>query len=211
MLGIKSGIKLSVAKIKWRKRNPGNGTYLVGHAVGTENISVGNWSYGPINLITSSPNPSLRIGCCCSIAEGVRFITCDEHSLMNFSTFPFRVRILGSKVPEAHDKGGISVDDDVWIGYGAVILDGVHIARGAVVAAGAVVADDVDAYTIVGGVPAKPIKKRFNEKTIERLMHFDYDRVDIHWVEEHLEQLYRPLDEGVLGSLLNEPEVANEL
>lgn len=130
MFGIKDAAKLSIAKIKWRHRNPGNGTYLDAHAVGFDNISVGDWSYGPLCIVTSSPNPFLRIGSFCSIAEGVSFITCNEHPLNHFSSFPFRVRMLGESMPEAIDKGGIVVEDDVWIGFGVTILDGVKIGRG---------------------------------------------------------------------------------
>lgn len=130
MFGVKDWIKLNVAKIKWRRRNPGNGTWLDGHAVGFDNISVGDWSYGPLRVVTSSPNPSLRIGSFCSIAESVSFVTCDEHPLDHLSSFPFRVRTLGESVPEATGKGGITLGDDVWIGYGATILDGVKIGRG---------------------------------------------------------------------------------
>lgn len=211
MFGIKDAAKLSIAKIKWRHRNPGNGTYLDAHAVGFDNISVGDWSYGPLRIVTSSPNPFLRIGSFCSIAEGVSFITCNEHPLNHFSSFPFRVRMLGESMPEAIDKGGIVVEDDVWIGFGATILDGVKIGRGGVVAAGALVAKDVEPYTIVGGVPAKPIKKRFSQGIIDRLLKFDYTKVDKKFVEAHLEQLCRPLDESVLGGLLDEPGDRHEL
>lgn len=130
MFGIKEAVRLGIAKVKWRRRNPGNGTYLDVHAVGFDNISVGDWSYGPLCIITSAPNPSIRIGRFCSIAEGVSFVTCDEHPLDRLSTFPFRVRVLGEGGPEAFGKGGIVIDDDVWIGYRATILDGVHIGRG---------------------------------------------------------------------------------
>lgn len=211
MFGIKEATRLSIAKLKWRRRNSGNGTYLDAHAVGFDNISVGDWSYGPLRIVTSSPNPSLRIGSFCSIAEGVSFITCDEHPLDHFSSFPFRVRMLGEGMPEAIDKGGIIVEDDVWIGYGATVLDGVKIGRGGVVAAGALVAKDVEPYTIVGGVPAKPIKKRFSQGVIDRLLELDYTKVDKEFVEAHLGQLYRPLDECGLRGLLDESGGWNEL
>lgn len=211
MFGVKDWIKLNVAKAKWRRRNSGNGVFLDGHAVGFDNISVGDWSYGPLRIVTSSPNPSLRIGSFCSIAEGVTFVTCDGHPLDYFSSFPFRVRMLGESVPEATDKGGIIVEDDVWIGYGATVLDGVKIGRGGVVAAGAVVSKDVEPYTIVGGVPARPIKKRFSRDVIDRLLELDYTKVDKSFVEAHLEQLYRPLDANALGGLLDESGDGHEL
>lgn len=211
MFGIKNAIKLNAAKARWRRRNRNNGICLDAHAVGFDNLSVGDWSYGPLRIVTSAPNPSIRIGRFCSIAEGVSFVTCDEHPLDHLSTFPFRVRVLGEDKPEAFGKGGIVVGDDVWIGYGATILDGVHIGRGAVVAAGAVVTKDVEPYTIVGGVPAKPIKKRFAEDVIERLLEFDYSKVDKDFVEAHLEQLYRPLGGHSLGELLGKPKSGHEL
>ena len=67
------------------------------------------------------------------------------------------------------EVGDIVIGNDVWIGYEAVIMAGVHIGNGAIIAARAVVTKDVPPYTIVGGVPARPIKKRFDEETIRKL------------------------------------------
>ena len=73
-------------------------------------------------------------------------------------------------VAQAWDqKGDIIIGNDVWIGYEAVILSGVTIGDSAVIGCRAVVTKDVPPYTIVGGVPAKPIRKRFNEETIKEL------------------------------------------
>ena len=67
------------------------------------------------------------------------------------------------------NKGDIVIGNDVWIGYEAVIMAGVHIGNGAIIAARAVVTKDVPPYTIVGGVPARPIRKRFDKETIRQL------------------------------------------
>lgn len=67
------------------------------------------------------------------------------------------------------EVGDIVIDNDVWIGYEAVIMAGVHIGNGAIIAARAVVTKDVPSYTIVGGVPARPIRKRFDEEVIWKL------------------------------------------
>ena len=67
-------------------------------------------------------------------------------------------------------KGDIVIDNDVWIGYEAVILSGVHIGNGAIIGARSLVTRDVPPYTIVGGIPAKPIRKRFDEDVCERLL-----------------------------------------
>jgi phosphonate metabolism protein (transferase hexapeptide repeat family) len=64
----------------------------------------------------------------------------------------------------------VSIGHDVWIGHGATVLAGVSIGTGAVIGAGAVVSKDVESYMIVGGVPARPIRRRFSEKVAEGLM-----------------------------------------
>lgn len=118
----------------------------------------------------------LRIGKFCSLACGVRFLfNCANHSLRSLAsyTFPLFYEEWGLDKADVSaawdDKGDIVVGNDVWIGYRATILSGVSIGDGAIVAAGAVVTHDVPAYTIVGGVPAHEIRKRYDERTIQRL------------------------------------------
>lgn len=118
----------------------------------------------------------LIIGKFCSIACGAKFIfTSANHTLKSLSTYPFPLFFeefgLDQKnLTQAWDnKGDIVIGNDVWIGYEAVIMSGVHIGDGAIIGTRAVVTKDVEPYTVVGGVPAKPIKKRFNEETIEKL------------------------------------------
>ena len=85
----------------------------------------------------------------------------------------------------------------MWIGYEAVILSGVRIGDGAIVAARAVVTKDVEPYTIVGGVPAKPIRKRFVPETIQRLEQLRW----WDWPREKLRQLLPLLRRGELAAL----------
>lgn len=120
---------------------------------------------------------NLIIGKFCSIACGAKFIfNSANHTLSSLSTYPFPIFFeewgLDIKdITKAWDnKGNIVVGNDVWIGYEAVILAGVTIGDGAIIGARAVVTKDVPPYTIVGGVPAKPIRKRFNEETIDTLL-----------------------------------------
>jgi len=119
----------------------------------------------------------LVIGKFCSIACGAKFLfNSANHTLSSLSTYPFPLffeewNLEKKAVTQAWDnKGDIIVGNDAWIGYEAVILAGVHIGDGAVIGTRAVVTKDVPPYTIVGGVPAKPIKKRFPEKTILMLL-----------------------------------------
>lgn len=119
----------------------------------------------------------LIIGKFCSIACGAKFIfNSANHTLGSLSTYPFPIFFeewgLDVKdITRAWDnKGDIVIGNDVWIGYEAVILSGVTVGDGAIIGARAVVTKDVEPYTIVGGVPAKPIKKRFPEQTVSALL-----------------------------------------
>lgn len=121
-------------------------------------------------------NDHLIIGKFCSIACGAKFIfTSANHTMDSLSTYPFPLfyeewALPVSEITSAWDnKGDIVIGNDVWIGYEAVILCGVHIGDGAIIGTRAVVTKDVEPYTIVGGVPAKPIRKRFGQETVEKL------------------------------------------
>lgn len=118
----------------------------------------------------------LIIGKFCSIACGTKFLfNCANHTLKSLSTYTFPLfyeewGLEKSNITTAWDnKGDIVIGNDVWIGYEAVIMAGVHIGDGAIIAAHAVVTKDVPPYTIVGGVPAKEIRKRFDTDTIKQL------------------------------------------
>ena len=132
----------------------------------------------------------LKIGKFSSIACGAKFIFTSAnhtmHSLSNY-TFPIFFEEWGldaKNIRSAWDnKGDIVVGNDVWIGYEAVILSGVTIGDGAVIGARAVVTKDVPPYTVVGGVPARPIKKRFDDETIAKLQklswwNWDKDKIN---------------------------------
>ena len=199
-----------VAKIKW-KLHFRNATSLGKFTCGMANISIGQGTYGPISVLSSDPNPSLRIGSFCSIAQDVTFVIKDDHPLDRVSTYPFKVMALGEGALEAVGEGSIVVEDDVWVGYRATILDGVTIHRGGVVAAGAVVTKDVPPYTIVGGVPAKPIKKRFSDSLIEQLMRLDFDAFDAEFIREHLCDLYSPTCLSSIEGLLADAGERHEL
>ena len=118
----------------------------------------------------------LKIGKFCSIACGAKFLfTSGNHALKSLSTYTFPIffkewDLDPKNIRDAWDnKGDIVVGNDVWIGYEAVVLSGVTIGDGAIIGTRAVVTKDVPPYTIVGGVPARPIRRRFDEETVARL------------------------------------------
>ena len=146
----------------------------------------------------------LVIGKFCSIACGVKFLfNSANHTLKSLSsyTFPLFYEDWGlekSNVATAWDnKGDIVIGNDVWIGYEAVIMAGVHIGNGAIIAARAVVTKDVPAYTIVGGVPARPIRKRFDEDTIHKLEASQW----WNWPTEKIRQYLPNINKGNINEL----------
>jgi len=122
----------------------------------------------------------LIIGKFCSIACKAKFLmTSGNHSMKSLSTYTFPIFYEEwdetLNVKDAWDnKGDIIIGNDVWIGYDAIIMSGVKIGDGAIIGTRALVTKDVAPYTIVGGVPAKPIKKRFDNDIISKLL-------DIKW------------------------------
>ena len=147
----------------------------------------------------------LIIGKFCSIACGAKFLfNSANHTLKFLSsyTFPLFFEEWGldkKNVASAwDDKGDIIIGNDVWIGYEAVIMAGVHIGDGAVIAARAVVTKDVPPYTIVGGTPARKIRMRFEEETIARLQQIQW----WNWPVEKIRQSLPYIMEGTVDRLI---------
>ncbi len=184
-------IKLNRFKRIWRRKNKDNGTVPMSF-FHQELVSVGKMSYGELNIVTFNNNTKLKIGSYCSIAQHVTFMLDVEHQINTIATYPFKAKSLNLG-DEAFSKGDIVVDDDVWIGYGATILSGVHVGQGAVIAAGAVVTKDVPPYAVVGGVPAKVIKYRFSEELIKELLKVDFSKLTDDMIKEHIDDLYTEL------------------
>lgn len=189
---VKTYLKFQLLKYKWKKYNKNNNT-KPGRYFDIKRVNVGSKTYGKLNIYTFYGDKSkLSIGGYCSIADNVSFIVGGEHNTKCISTYPLKQFVLDSSI-DSFGKGDIIVDDDVWIGYGATIMSGVHIGQGAVVAAGAVVTKDVPPYAIVGGVPAKVIKYRFEPEMIEELLKVDYSKLTKEDIEKHIDDLYTEL------------------
>ncbi|MDR2093549.1 MAG: GNAT family N-acetyltransferase [Azoarcus sp.] len=151
-----------------------------------KNIIVGDFTYfSDVNFESRVTHhydfygDKLIIGKFCQIAAGVEFIMNGANHRMNTaSTFPFYIlegwQQNAPPLSELPLKGDTIIGNDVWIGQNAVILPGVHIGNGAVIGANAIVGSDVDAYTLVAGNPAKPIRKRFDDELIELLQAFKW-------------------------------------
>ena len=142
----------------------------------------------------------LIIGKFCALATGVKFIMNGaNHKISGFSTYPFQIFGNGwekvtPELDELPNKGNTVIGNDVWIGYEAVIMPGVEIGDGAIIASKSVVTKDVSPYTVVGGNPAKVIKKRFADEVIETLL-------EIAWWDWDIEKITRNLDKIVGGDI----------
>jgi virginiamycin A acetyltransferase len=134
----------------------------------------------------------LIIGKFCALARRVKFIMNGaNHKLAGFSTYPFEIFGNGWETVEPHpdelpDKGNTVIGNDVWIGYESVIMPGIRIGDGAIIAAKSVVVSDVPPYTIFGGNPAKCIRQRFDDAVIKALL-------DIAWWNWDIQKITRNL------------------
>ena len=192
-------------------------TIYLKHVIMNPNITVGDFTmyndfvndptlFEKNNVLYQYPinHDKLQIGKFCSIACGVKFLfNSANHTLSSFSTYPFPLffeewGLEKKDITNAWDnKGDIVIGNDVWGGYEAAILAGVTIADGAIIGTRAVVTKDVPPYTIVGGVPAKPIKRRFSEETISALLEIQW----WDWSEERIARNISAIQSGNIEQL----------
>lgn len=192
----------------WRALNPHNHTDLTLSAgpFDFSRVTVGRRSYGPLRVIAyGHPDERLSIGSFVSLADEVTFMLGGNHPYEGVSTFPFKVKFFGEGL-ESSTKGAIVVGDDVWIGMQVLIMSGITIGQGAVIAAGSVVTKNVAPYTIVGGNPAKVIKQRYAPEVVAKMVRLDYAKVTDEAIVRHRDILYQPLTaenvDAVIASLM---------
>lgn len=154
------------------------------HCMGAELIERGRGTYGDPLVLHWGENAKLKIGQFCSISSEVEILLGGEHRSDWITTYPFNCLWADAQYVSGHPKtkGDVVIGNDVWIGRGACILSGVIIGDGAIVGARALVAKDVPPYAIVAGNPARIIRYRFCETTIQKLLEIAW----WNWPEEKI-------------------------
>lgn len=137
---------------------------------------IGDWTYGNPRVMVYGEPTTLKIGKFCSIAEGVTIMLGGNHRVDWVTTYPFSAVFPQATVFPGHplSKGNVIIGNDVWIGKDALILSGITLGNGAVVAARSVVTKNVPPYAIVGGNPARVIRFRFPDHAIVRLQNLQW-------------------------------------
>jgi len=141
---------------------------------------------------------SIEIGAYCSIADNVSLVAGGNHTTKAISTYPFDVMFLGQTNSRHYAQArSIKIGNDVWIGWGAIVLDGSVIGDGAVIGAGSVVSGHVPPYAVVYGNPASVARLRFTEEQISKLLEIAWWNWPEHKIKANVDWFYKPVDEFI--------------
>ena len=192
-------------QVKWRYANKHNYTILHPNVKNPDILKIGRGTYGEINAASyENDQEELIIGNYVSIANSTLFILGGNHSVNSFTTYPIKsFYVESNSVDDAKSKGPIVVEDEVWIGHSVIILSGVRIGKGAIIATGSVVTKDVEAFSIVGGNPAKFIKWRIPVDIIYKRKQMDLEEIIKLNFKNNINLFYKELDENVLSEIEN--------
>ena len=193
------------------------GTVFLQAAIDHPNITVGDYTYASAHVppadwafhlapyLYSGAPEHLTIGKFCQIADGVTIITSSaNHRYDGFTSFPFAIFLdMDRNHASMPDFGpDTKIGHDVWIGQGATILPGATIGHGCIIGAKAVVSGKIAPYTILTGNPAKPLRRRFEDATIARL-------IEIAWWDWPIDAIVRH-STAICGAKLDDLEQAAE-
>ena len=174
--------KLLLFSEKWKKANKHNKT-VPGNIFDMEKVSVGNHTYGTLNIHSyGNAEEKLSIGSFCSIAGDVHFLLSGEHTYKTLSTYPIKHFFVDGSC-ESLTKGPIVIEDDVWIGYGCVILSGVTIGKGSVIGAMSIVSGDIPPYSIFAG--GNIMRYRFSENVIKKIITIPFSAITPAFIKEN--------------------------
>lgn len=193
-------------------------TIYLKNVITRDNIQVGDYTiyndfyneprdFEKNNVLYQYPinNDKLVIGKFCSIACKAKFLmTSGNHTMKSLSTYTFPIFYEEwggdvSHITDAWDnKGDIVIGNDVWIGYNAIIMSGVKVGDGAIIGTRAIVTNDVPPYTIVGGIPAKVIKKRFSDDIVLKLLKIKW----WDWSVERIQANIKHIQSGNIDKLV---------
>ena len=185
--------RLGMRKQRWVRLHPESDTIPM-NCFDFDRVQAGRGAYGELNIVEFGGDNKVILGPFVSVGQQVIFLLNAEHHLDTVSTYPFKVKTLKIQNEESFAKGDIVLEPDSWIGYGSTILSGVRIGQGAVIAAGSIVTKDIPPYAVAGGAPAKVIRYRFPEDVIHYLLTLDYEKLTEDQIREHLDILYRKID-----------------
>jgi len=185
--------------------NPHTGTVHLNQVIDHPNIAIGDYSYysgldKPADyasalapyLYPGAPE-RLTIGKFCQIADGVRIITSSaNHAMEGFSTYPFAVfnpELIGGYATSIGNQRDTVIGNDVWLGFESVVMPGVSIGNGAIIAARTVVTGDVPDYAVIGGNPGRVLKRRFPDDVVERLLGLAWWDWDVERIGRHVDAI----------------------
>lgn len=179
----------------WRKSNRHNDTSIGSYMFPKGVVEVGHATYGLLNVqsLYATPDEKLIIGNYVSIASDSLFLLGTNHQTETITTYPLHSKLIGRTPLDALSRGPIIVEDEAWIGSNAIVMSGVSIGKGAIVAAGAIVTKSVAPYAIVGGNPAKVIRYKFSEEIVEELMSFRLMDVPVDWFKANISLMYQKI------------------
>ncbi|MEY4538529.1 MAG: hypothetical protein RLZZ306_286 [Bacteroidota bacterium] len=181
---------------KWKSENTHNYTSVGNNVFPLQNVKVGSYTYGVLNVYSLyiQPSEKLDIGNYVSIAPNVQFLLGANHQTDTITTYPLFSRFVEYDKIDALSKGEIIIEDEVWLGTNSIIVSGVRIGKGAIIASGSIVTKDVPPYSIYGGNPAKLIKMRFSEDIIKEFLGFSLMDIPTEKIIENIDLFYRKIN-----------------